>query len=196
MTDALPKPDGLKPAGLKPNGPTPKHGELFQAVWKDDLVLAEELLKRGSSPDEMHGVFSVLTRACGIGGHDPRMTQLLLKYHADIDLPDPRGNTPLHTAVFYANIEMVRFLIDAGADLGKLSGDGETALDMAMDANIGHQEIVKMLREAQELRARAAEGKAAALAAEKERERQTATATKLENVKEQAAKKPKLKIAP
>lgn len=56
--------------------------------------------------------------------------ELLLK-EVDIDLPDNRGYTPLHLAVYQNKKETVIKLLDNGSDIYKKNNEGESALDMA-----------------------------------------------------------------
>jgi ankyrin repeat protein len=49
----------------------------------------------------------------------------------DIDVMDCHGCTALHVATLYGRLESVKLLIDAGADLSKMSNDEETALQIA-----------------------------------------------------------------
>lgn len=58
---------------------------------------------------------------------------VLLKNHADIDLPDPDGVSPLLVAIMNANWDLARQLIDAGADVNQWDIFGETPLFTAVD---------------------------------------------------------------
>ncbi len=77
------------------------------------------------------GSFTPLTAAAAFGA--PDLIKTLLDAGAKVDVPDVRGMTPLMLAV--ANdrqqIDVVRMLIAAGADLNAKSTAGETALDWA-----------------------------------------------------------------
>ncbi|KAN0092689.1 Ankyrin repeat-containing domain protein [Tylopilus felleus] len=57
---------------------------------------------------------------------------------ADVD-----GRTPLHWAASAGATEVVRYLIDQGADVTKVDGGGWAALHIAVSA--GHQEVVQEL---------------------------------------------------
>src|SRR5205823_3980605 len=66
---------------------------------------------------------------------------------ASLDLGDEEdGQTPLMSAVELHSDEMVRLLIDAGAELGPRNKARKTALELA--AKIGRPDIVRMLLDA------------------------------------------------
>jgi len=51
----------------------------------------------------------------------------------------------LHEVSYYGALEIVRLLLERGADVEAKKNDGKTALQYA--AQEGHDEIVKLLRE-------------------------------------------------
>ena len=59
---------------------------------------------------------------------------------------DENGETALHLASYWGDSEIVKMLIEAGADVNAVNKDGETALYWA--SLKGHQEIIKILKEA------------------------------------------------
>jgi len=64
----------------------------------------------------------------------------------DINSCDKDGDTALMWASMYGHIEVVKLLLEAGADVNAKTIDGDTALKWASD--YGHTEIVKLLLEA------------------------------------------------
>ena len=58
---------------------------------------------------------------------------VLLKNHADIDLPDPDGVSPLVVAIMNANWDLAQQLITAGADVNQWDLFGESPLFTAVD---------------------------------------------------------------
>ena len=58
---------------------------------------------------------------------------VLLRNHADIDLPDPDGVSPLLVAIMNANWDLAKQLVDAGADVNQWDMYGETPLITAVD---------------------------------------------------------------
>ena len=69
---------------------------------------------------------------------------LLLDYGADPDLLDSEGSTPLQTAILFPDIEMLRLLVEGGADLTVRDQKyGNTLLHDALIA--GHEDIAQFL---------------------------------------------------
>jgi ankyrin repeat protein len=58
---------------------------------------------------------------------------VLIKHHADIDLPDPDGVSPLLVAILNANWDLAKQLIAAGADINQWDIYGEAPLLTAVD---------------------------------------------------------------
>lgn len=59
--------------------------------------------------------------------------KLLVSAGADLTLPDETGNPPLHAAIYQRRIDVVRYLIQMGADPGLMNAYGESARDLARD---------------------------------------------------------------
>jgi ankyrin repeat protein len=64
------------------------------------------------------------------GGH-LKIVQLLLDNHAYIDAASPNASTPLMMAAMYGTVDVVKVLLDAGADPLLKNGLGLTAIDFA-----------------------------------------------------------------
>ena len=62
-----------------------------------------------------------------------------------VNIPDDQGRYPLHLASWKGDYEMVRFLLDNGADVN-LTNEGGSALDRALGA--GYGSVAKLLLEA------------------------------------------------
>ncbi|KAG0215925.1 hypothetical protein BGX28_007151 [Mortierella sp. GBA30] len=93
---------------------------LAQAVASNDLLLVQELCRNGQDPNQ--------TFACS-----PRQSayavQPIMGHAANFEPDDILyGATPLNLAVLNGNEDIVRVLIDAGADLNKKDGRGRTPL--------------------------------------------------------------------
>ncbi|KAF9359189.1 hypothetical protein BGX34_008509 [Mortierella sp. NVP85] len=94
---------------------------LAQAVASNDLAMARELCRQGHDPNQ--------TFACS-----PRQSayalQPIMGAHAQNFEPDDilYAATPLNLAVLNGNEDIVRALLDAGADLNKKDGRGRTPL--------------------------------------------------------------------
>lgn len=69
----------------------------------------------------------------------------LIESGADVNQQDEQGWTPLNWAAGRGDLEMVRLLIDKGADVLKVGRDQRTAYKIALAA--GRAEAAKLLRE-------------------------------------------------
>ncbi len=136
-----------------------KHGAKLESSWltlgmnHDKKVIAEimaELIKAGA--DVNHRDYDDLDDLT-VRGHvplhttctNPDATKVLLKAGAD---PNRQyflsKNTPLHQAAKHGSLEVVRMLVNAGADISIQNKEGKTAEQLAK--RHGHKEIVEFFR--------------------------------------------------
>ena len=54
-------------------------------------------------------------------------------YNADLELPSEIEQTTLHMAVNTSNLEIIMYLIDAGADMNIVDENNQSVLDYAID---------------------------------------------------------------
>src|SRR5580700_1286123 len=80
----------------------------------------------GRPKNENHGGFTPLIYAARIGCID--CAKALLKGHADINLPDPDGETPLLLSIINMHFDFASYLISAGADVNRWDFYGQTPL--------------------------------------------------------------------
>src|SRR5580700_146281 len=85
----------------------------------------------GRPKNENHGGFTPLIYAARIGCID--CAKMLLKGHADINLPDPDGETALLLAIINMHFDFASYLIAAGADVNRWDFYGQTPLYAAID---------------------------------------------------------------
>jgi len=78
------------------------------------------------------------------------MVELLLKYHANIDVQSDGGWTPLHNACDKGSEKITRTMLKAGADVNCKLLNGMTSLHLA--AQGGHLDVVKCLLGSKEIK--------------------------------------------
>ena len=85
----------------------------------------------GRPKNENHGGFTPLIYAARIGCIE--CAKELLKGHADINLPDPDGETALLLSIINMHFDFASYLISAGADVNRWDFYGQTPLYAAID---------------------------------------------------------------
>ena len=120
---------------------------IIVAIESGNNEMLSELLKRGASVYEKHPVFGrlALHTACYYGNAEA--VKILLEYNKTIVnyRSDNDGWTPLNDAVLKGNIQIVKILLENGADPRIPNFKNETSIDMA--TKFGKGEIVKLLRD-------------------------------------------------
>jgi uncharacterized protein len=85
----------------------------------------------GRPKNENHGGFTPLIYAARIGCIE--CAKALLKGHADLNLPDPDGETALLLSIINMHFDFASYLIGAGADVNRWDFYGQTPLYAAID---------------------------------------------------------------
>lgn len=106
---------------------------------KGNIEAIEFLLKNGLNPNQKDRWFvneegdTILIRLTHTHYSDkvPALVRLLVKYGADINGTNNLGQTPLMTAIQTGEPNMVKVLLECGADVSIRDGKGATALDYA-----------------------------------------------------------------
>jgi ankyrin repeat protein len=101
------------------------------AAIKGQLELCQQLIARDADVNKPG--WAPLHYAAA-NGHTP-VVRLLLEHFAYIDAASPNGTTPLMMAARYGTLEVVKVLLDAGADPTLKNALGLTALDFAQKAD-------------------------------------------------------------
>jgi hypothetical protein len=74
----------------------------------------------------------------------PGLVRLLIERGCPVDgRGSPRGHTPLHEAAFNGDTALVMLLLEGGADRSLRTGEGQTALDIAVAG--GRDEVARLL---------------------------------------------------
>jgi len=116
-------------------GYTPLHAAVF---WRHPET-AGSLLSLGASSDECdHHAQTPLMRACLGGSLDS--ANLLVEFHANVNLKDMNGRTALHMSVARRRTGIVRALLAAGAAVDVQDEKGVTSLMIA-----GNLDCVRLL---------------------------------------------------
>jgi ankyrin repeat protein len=74
----------------------------------------------------------------------------IIRYGGDVTHPKTNGTTALHAAVCEGNMEIVKFLLDQGADIDKPDHDNWTPRDLAEQQ--GHEDIKILFQSSRELK--------------------------------------------
>jgi len=105
---------------------------LFEAgMWDYDPNIVTELLKRGANTEAANKRGqTLLWMLAFIGSHFHTIDKLLAR-GAKVDAADNNGTTPLMEASYVGNSDMVKKLIQKGADVNKRNLNNQTAYDLA-----------------------------------------------------------------
>ena len=125
-------------------GNTPLHS----AAYQGDLEMVQVLLNYGVDVNVQNNPGCTPLTFASLNGHhnEPRVARLLIEHGADTNTRDViEGITPLHRASRRGRLEVVRVLIELGANVDVKDGGGRTPLG---DASGEHrEEIIKLLSE-------------------------------------------------
>jgi hypothetical protein len=128
----------------------------YSMIYSDDFEALENYLSSGldvnktraSKPD-----FSLIDAAVSM--RSPRIVRLLIAHGADINTIDSDGDTPLHLAANQGSLEIVKSLLNAGADVNAKNEMGLKASSVARIAELSSLNenfdiIVELLKSSEE----------------------------------------------
>ena len=135
-------------------GKKSREAQLIAAIKAGDRAAVEQLLKAGASPDAREGAMRDKLNPIDTGAHptalmvagfqnEPEIVLLLLQFGAKIGLKDRREDTPLLWAIRGGSVDSCRLLLDHGADVEEMGGNGRSPLRDA--ALRGDTAIVSLL---------------------------------------------------
>ncbi|HEX6098925.1 MAG TPA: ankyrin repeat domain-containing protein [Thermoanaerobaculia bacterium] len=125
--------------GADPNAWSSLHGQslLFTASEVQDLTLVRMLLERGADPNQRLNFRSGIRfgQEVTVLMYAPTadIATALIEFGADVNARDQHGTTALMNAAVFARIDVVRVLLDCGADVAMRKNGivrNATALDL------------------------------------------------------------------
>lgn len=115
---------------------------LMMAAIRGHLDLVQQLIDRGAQVNRPD--WAPLHYAASHAGPQALpITQLLLQHHAFVDTESPNGSTPLMMAAQYGREDVVRLLLEEGAQALQRNQLGLSAIDFAQRA--GRQHIAQLI---------------------------------------------------
>ena len=120
---------------------------LHLAAFFGHAETTDLLLERGADPatlsrHEFVKVTPLHSAVAAEGAEDTRTVEVLLGRGAPVDAGAEGGGTPLHSAAFNGNVEIVQALLDRGADPNAAKDDGKTPLDLAREQR--HEAVLEL----------------------------------------------------
>ncbi|HEX5737412.1 MAG TPA: ankyrin repeat domain-containing protein [Hydrogenophaga sp.] len=107
---------------------------LMMAALKGHLALAKRLIERKAEVNKP-GWTPLHYAATSANPASVEMTRLMLEHHAYIDAASPNRTTPLMMAAHYGHPDVVKLLLEEGADASLKNEKGLSAIDFARGAN-------------------------------------------------------------
>ncbi len=148
--------DHLLSAGADPNstgtaGNTKKQSVLYVAILQNRMANIKKLIEKGADPDQPDADGAVPISEHAIAPlADLEVVKLLLSKTRNINIPEGDGSTVLMYAAGNTKMprsdlkEIIRLLLEKGADKSMKDKDGKTALDRAKKAK--NTEAIELLQ--------------------------------------------------
>jgi len=105
---------------------------LLEAAARNDVDEVRRLLELGVSPDSTNEDGLTALHQCCIDDSE-EMMKVLVDFDADVNSADSEQWTPLHAAATCGHLHLVKFLIEKGANLLAVNGDGNMPYDICED---------------------------------------------------------------
>ncbi|XP_077777035.1 cyclin-dependent kinase 4 inhibitor B isoform X4 [Podarcis muralis] len=121
---------------------TQQANALTRAAAEGNLAQARRLLDAGADPNGLNCFGRSAIQVMRMG--DPRVAELLLRWGADPNVPDPStGSCPAHDAAREGFLDTLRVLRSGGARLDLPDRRGRLPVDVAEEN--GHRHVVRYL---------------------------------------------------
>lgn len=105
---------------------------LLEAAARNDIDEVRRLLSLNVTPDSTNEDGLTALHQCCIDDSE-EMMKVLVEFGADVNAADSEQWTPLHAAATCGHLHLVKFLIDNGANLLAVNGDGNMPYDICED---------------------------------------------------------------
>jgi len=115
-----------------------------QACYKGDADTVKKILEMGVSPNFI--VIGGSPLSIAVKQNYKALVDCLLNYGADINFSNPENMMdvlPIMAACKNENIAMMQYLLDCGAEIDRVGGNGKSVLEYAVES--GDREIVAVL---------------------------------------------------
>jgi len=114
-------------------------------------AVASLLLRAGADPNAISkNTMRVTPLHSAVANRDVakalELTRMLLDSRANVNVAQEGGWTPLHQAAAHGQVQVLKDLLEHGADLNAKSADGQLPVDMALKG--GHEEAATILQQA------------------------------------------------
>lgn len=114
---------------LVENGASVEYADMVK-FYKSDYATLHFLKENGATLEKRNFTGETILNRIAIHGRDTKTLKALLDLGIDTDTTDKKGNTALHTAAQWGNMEMVKLLIARGATINAKNNAGFTPVDV------------------------------------------------------------------
>jgi len=120
-------------------------GTIYNAIEYETIDDVKALIEKGVDVNLPNGNGATPLQLAARKSDDPELFRLLLNAGAEID-PEPDWNydTPFEIIIAKDNIDLVRFFLNAGANIHRIDIHGRTPLEYAA-SHVKNSEIIRLL---------------------------------------------------
>ena len=118
---------------------------LYYAALCGFTDLVEWLIVKHPQHVDAIGGYYMTPAVAALAGRHFQLAQVLHRAGSSVDLQGYSGNSPLHSAAYYGDIEMVQVLLDYGVDVNTRNSHGGTPLYFAPNSYSNDPGAVRLL---------------------------------------------------